>query len=286
MQRATKPRLSGAELYETRYKNARMNLLMVFAFTLINIVLLITNSNLYFLFSASIPQYIASIAMYMCGKFPSDYYTPEELEAGFLDDSVFIVFIAVAIILTLFYLLSWFMSDKKHVGWLIFSLVLFSLDTIAMLLLYGISFDIILDILFHGWVLYYLISGVSAHFKLKKLPPEEEVQEEAEYNEETAETEGASKENSPVLREADSEAKHKVLLSATYLSYDICYRRVGRTNELVINGNVYDEYTALVEFDHTLSATIDGHSFEAGYANATSFIIADGELVAKKLRLL
>lgn len=56
-------------------------------------------------------------------------------------------------------------------AWLIVALVLFALDTL-MMLLGGIGLDSIVDILFHGWVIISLSMGISAHFKLKKLPEE------------------------------------------------------------------------------------------------------------------
>lgn len=40
---------------ENKYNTTRYNLLLVIGFTLINIVLLVTNSDRYFLFSAYIP---------------------------------------------------------------------------------------------------------------------------------------------------------------------------------------------------------------------------------------
>ena len=44
--------------------------------------------------------------------------------------------------------------------------------TLAMIVLYGVALDSILDIFFHVWVLYYLITGIRAHYKLKELPEE------------------------------------------------------------------------------------------------------------------
>ena len=57
---------------------------------------------------------------------------------------------------------------------MIAALVFFSVDTLAMFLLNGINFDSVLDIFFHAYVMYYLIMGVSSHFKLKKMPVSEE----------------------------------------------------------------------------------------------------------------
>ena len=67
----------------------------------------------------------------------------------FLDNAVFIVLLIISIIMTLSYLLTWIMSSKNRSAWLIVALVLFGLDTLGMIFLGGISFDSILDIVFH-----------------------------------------------------------------------------------------------------------------------------------------
>ena len=160
--------------YESKYATSRANLLLTAVFTVINLILLITNSNTYFLFSAFIPYYITSLGMLLCGRYPEEYYTDGLEDIIFINDSFFAVALTVAVVMVLFYLLAWLLSKKRRVGWLILSLVFFSLDTILMLLLNGIALDWIMDILFHGYVIYFLIIGINAHFKLKKLPLEEE----------------------------------------------------------------------------------------------------------------
>ena len=51
-------------------------------------------------------------------------------------------------------------------------------------------------------------------------------------------------ENSFVLRMADTDVKSRTLIVGEYEGYHIEVRRVKRTNELVIDGKVYDEYEA------------------------------------------
>lgn len=90
----------------------------------------------------------------------------------------------------------------------------------------------------------------------------------------------------PAIRLASSN-KHRVLLEATVGKYKICYRRVKHTNELVINGIVYDEIKGIIEFDHNLCAVIDNHKIEAGYdSDSYSYIAFDGKRIAEKRRLI
>ena len=156
---------------ERRYASARMNLLWVVLFTAINIVLLVSNSYTYFLFSAFIPYAIVDYGMIVCGKYPADFYG-DLSQYQFFDTTVLVVLIAVAAVICVLYLLCWIFSKKRRVAWLIVGLVFFALDTVFMLL-GGISADRILDIVFHGWVIISLIGGIIARSKLKKLPAEE-----------------------------------------------------------------------------------------------------------------
>lgn len=165
-------RLSQSEVLANRYHNARSNILWVVVFTVINIFLLVTNSNSYFLFSASIPYYIVDLGMFLCGRYPAEYYT----EIGGIDplgNTFFAVTLIIAAVILALYLLSWIFSKKPRVGWMIFVLVFFVIDTLGMLWWAGISSDMIIDIVFHGWVIVSLSMGISAYFKLKDLPEEE-----------------------------------------------------------------------------------------------------------------
>ncbi len=280
--------LSPRQSLEQQYRTSRANLLAVVIFTAVNLLLLITNSNLYFLFSAFIPQFIASIGMFITGKFPDEYYTEEMV---FLDSSVFVILLIIAIAITLLYLLAWYMSKNRRKGWLIFALVLFGVDTISMF--NGFGLESILDLLFHAWVIYYLVVGIRAAKKLEDMPEEDPAPfgtDTAVVHENAAPTDEGEGEDtnkvpdSPIIRMADNSVKHRILLDSTVLGYDIIYRRVNRTNELVINGRVYAEYTALMEQSHTLSATLDGHYIQVGLRKTRSFILFDGTLVVEKVR--
>ena len=93
--------------------------------------------------------------------------------------------------------------------------------------------------------------------------------------------------DSAVLRYADFAVKSRILLEAKAEGYTICYRRVKSTNELVINGRVYDEKKGFFEFEHKLMAVVGGHTIEAGYdGDEHSYITFDGNLIEYKRRLI
>lgn len=155
--------MSPREEVEMKYKRSRANLLLVIIVSVVNLFTLALNGS-YFLFSASIPAIPVELAMPM---------TEEEVVVF----SDFIVPIIIGIILTVPYLLCWVFS-KKRAGWMIPALVFFSFDCLYILMLTLIEpTAFIIDILFHAWVMFYLITGVINGFKLKKMPEEEPLPE-------------------------------------------------------------------------------------------------------------
>ena len=107
---------------ETKYNNSIANLLLVVAFSAVNIVLLLVNADTYFLFSAFIPYFAVDYGMYFCGMYPEEYYY-DVPDMVFEDKSLLAVTIAVAVVILLVYLLCWYLAKKKKVGALIFALV-------------------------------------------------------------------------------------------------------------------------------------------------------------------
>ncbi len=172
------PVLSPRAALERQYANSRANLMLLIAFTVINLVLLLANSDWYFLFSAYIPYYAVVMGMFYCGKFPPEYYE-DMADMIYTDDSFLIVTVAFAVFVTLLYLLAWLCSKNHKVGWLIFALVLFGIDTFAMLLIGGFDLGMLIEIFFHVWVIVILILGITSHYKLKKMPIEEPIPAEA-----------------------------------------------------------------------------------------------------------
>lgn len=278
--------LSNRAALENRFKNSRGNLLLIVVFTLINIVLLATNSDSYFLFSAYIPYALVDLGMFLCGRYPDEYYGEEFADMEFFGSSVFTVFIIIAVLATAVYLLCWFLSNKNRYGWLIFALVLFVGDTLTMFLFLGISSEIVIDFIFHISVIVSLSFGISAGVKLKKISEDEIFIPEAGAVGEYSPEEDYSV-NSTALRAADLSVKSKILLEATSFGHNIVYRRVKKVNELVIDGRVYDEFEALIENAHCLKAQIDGHEIEAGLdISSHSYIQVDGQVIARKLRFV
>lgn len=164
--------LSPQDTLLQRYNGSRNNLILVVAFTLVNMVLLITGSSSYFFFSASIPYYLTFFGLLQTGKLPAEYYYEwtdfEPVATTFLT-----IMIVASLIITAVYAICWILSKKRGFGWLIFALVSFVIDTIFMFVFVGFSADMIIDVLFHLWVILSLSSGISAAIKLTKLPAQE-----------------------------------------------------------------------------------------------------------------
>lgn len=267
---------------ENRYKGSINNLLLVVLFSVVNIVLLVLNTDLYFLFSAFVPYALADYGMYCCGLYPQEYYADIQ-DPVFYDTSFMGIVLTVAAVIIGIYLLCWYFAKKKKIGGVIFALILFILDTGAMFWVTGFSTDIIIDIVFHIGVIGYLINAIVVHNRMKKTPAEEICNVDEAVNQDYSQLPT----DSAILRMADPDVKSRTLLEAEALGHHIVYRRVKTTNELVIDGRVYDEYVAFVEVPHNLVAEIDGHTFEAGMMNPFwSYIKADGERIVRKIRIV
>lgn len=136
-----------------RFSAARIDLLLVIALTILNVVMLFSGSETMMLFSASLPYYgLIFAAVY----------------------DVMTVGVAIAVGCLALYFLCWLLSKKNPV-WLIVATALFVVDTLFLVWLY-VSLDEVLsgtvDLIIHALVLYYLISGYVAANKLKGLPEE------------------------------------------------------------------------------------------------------------------
>ena len=270
-----------------KYYNARINLIILIGFTVLNLVLLVSNSNSYFLFSATIPYILTDLGMFLCGMYPPEFYTENSINMLAAPPSFFYAMLALSAVIIILYLVSFFLSKRKA-GWLIFALVFFSIDTLAMFLYFGISMDMIIDIVFHGWVIVILAQGVHAHYKLRSLPPEPAAEAIFPLEQSGEEEVPAPKApDSPILRAAADNVKSKTLLEFNAYGHKVIYRRVKRTNELIIDGNVYAEYTALLEGKHTLTATVGGHDILVGFDSAgISFGAIDGITAITKRRFI
>ncbi len=267
-----------------RYKSARLELLIVIAFTVLNIVMYFLETSTVMLFSAMIPF----LAVFYGNGFEIDP------EIGFSLGTE--LGLAIAAICLATYLLCWLLSKKNHV-WLIVAAVLYGLDSVIMVYFYyemEILSDSIIDIVIHCLVMYYFIAGAIVGKDLKKLESQAQIPQEAvefsieqdEPSQENIAPQEPEKDSAP-LRLADADAKARIFLEADYSGLNIVYRRVKRTNELVINGRVYDEVEMLVETAHILKANVNGTNIQAGINDASRmFIAVNGEVIAKKIRLV
>ncbi len=255
-------------LAKKQYNVARSNLLLMIILTAVNILLFALDANVMLLFSATVPYIVSGFAI--ATEIPS----------------LIAVGIGIAVVILLVYLLCWFFS-KKHFGWMVTALILFIIDSIAMVLFYWYieDFSGVLDILMHIYVLYFLIMGVVNGIKTRNITPEEELAYEAALSGiEDPNNPNSAGSNSNPLYAVDQTVKARVFIEGEFIGHHIAYRRVKHTNQLVIDGYVYDEIEMLIEYSHNLCAVIDGHTIESGLSASLMYIRINGKQVAKKIR--
>lgn len=288
---------SPSTVYRNRYNRARSEMLFVIGLTVLNIALLFLSENgFYFLISAYVPYAAMAVAF----KTELSVFTFLKVAA------VAITFVVLGV-----YLLLYFLSKKKP-GALIATLVLFSIDTAVLLaesLMSGsFAFDMLLDILFHALVIVYLVMGLIAASKLKKLG-EDVYSKPVIHIDPVASGQPANAEgtyeriNEPehtddVFREEKTDGfavgfnfktepkcvwdgKGKVRLSAEYNGLNVnAVRKFGCT-QLIINESVYDTFDSVVETPYSLGAEVNGTKFmysQDAFGNAS--LLADGVCIA------
>ena len=140
---------------EKKLKNSRGNLLAVVLFSAVNAVSALSGSGIGFFFAAVIPTIL--------------------VEVGQMVPAYSAICTVAALTIIAFYFVCYLLS-KKNRAFLIVALILFSIDTLLLLLtlFLGIDFMTIVNLGFHAWVLSYLMAGVKAWTDLQKKRYEEE----------------------------------------------------------------------------------------------------------------
>ena len=172
--------LTPREQLNRDYKTARVNLLLVVILTAVSVVSTIfSEDGTYFVFSAAIPRYLVFMGCLLCGIYPNVDYGEVVGLPDFepFHEVVLIVMVVIATVIILAYFLCWLFSSKGRKVALIIALILFAIDTISLPILFDLS-SILIDLVLHVVVIYYLVKGISAINKLEKMGAEEVYPEE------------------------------------------------------------------------------------------------------------
>lgn len=245
-----------------KYENSRKNLILVVVFTVVNLALLLFKSNTMFLFSATVPYFVAAVGV------------------AAESSPIMIIAMTFAVICIVAYFVCWLLS-KKHYAWLIVALIMFTADTAFMALLYILMKDFtgIADVIFHAWVLYYLVVGVINGVKLKKLPDESTSSATPEPNAEPIA-------DTVPLRLVDETEKTRTWADYELDGHAVSLRSTKKMYQLVIDNYVYAEMAMNLIYTNNLCAYLGGHTVEAGviFGTARHYISIDGSIVSEKAR--
>lgn len=169
------PRMQKAALY-SKFQAARVNLLLMVGFSLVNIISLLVGGKGYLLFCSSFSYIAVDLGMTMCGFKPEEFY--KELgSAPVFEKSFIAVFIIIALLVLTLYLICWIFSKKRGSVWLKIALALVSADTMGMFLMGNLS-TILFDAVFHIWFIISLFAAISAYDKLRAMPKEDDAASE------------------------------------------------------------------------------------------------------------
>jgi hypothetical protein len=145
----------------------RSSLLILLVMTLVNIGMILLDSDTYFVCSISIPYLLCYL-----GKL------------DFMMEFDFSACLAVSLVVLGVFFAIWMLS-KKRPGLLYAALILFIADTL-MLLNFSLRAEALaenaVDLLFHAWALWELFQGARCGSKLEQLPEEAAVADAAPVN--------------------------------------------------------------------------------------------------------
>ena len=239
------------------YKTARTNLWILLALSAVNVLFALLGSDTYFLFSCFISYLVAIYARVFYDYTGASVYM--------------VIGILIALVILAVYLLCCLLSKKRR-GWLIAALVLFSVDTAAMLLYYVIELSVtdiltdILDFVIHGLVLWILISGVR---RSREALEGADTPESLPMNTEFYDASQGDIPNTPSLGQP-TDKKHRTLLSAVYGSHEIEFRRMGA--HIQVDGKV-----AVIEgVEQLTGAPVHACDLRAGAAMVIAGLSAKG----------
>lgn len=169
------------ESMEARVSGGRTMLLTAIILTVVNIVIAVLDAGAQFLYSISVPYYLVSFGKGMDNGFAEGKWS--------VTGTYTISALVIAAVILGVYLLCWYLSKKRR-GWLIVGLVLFIVDTLALVY---ISLTLlmqpgsnVIDLCIHLWMIFLLVQAVRNSKKLKLLDQEEAfAQAEAEKEKKT-----------------------------------------------------------------------------------------------------
>ena len=233
------------------YQAARGNLLLMLIFSAVNVAFAAFGVDIYFLFSDYLAYMLA-----LTGRVFLEY----------TDEGLYLA-----------------------VGLASAALVLFAVDTGALVVDTLGSDDVLYnlpDLLFHIWVLVYLVLGVK-HAQQALAPQPEETPATQPLVESTFyDASLGGQPNTPSLGAPQEEWKYRILVTADWNGRHIEVRRSRGLTELVVDGRVYGRKEGIIERGYTISARIDGHDVATVfYPTGRQTIEVDGEVIAKKQRL-
>lgn len=148
------------EYLERQFNGGRHSLLLLMIFTVVNTVMLLTESGTYFVCSFTVPYYLCGFGQYFDAEIGGSVF--------------FTTALVISAVILAAYLVIWLLS-KKRPGWLYVAFGLFIVDTVALVILSLLGETIlenIIDLVIHAWVLWELFQGARCGGKLKNLPPD------------------------------------------------------------------------------------------------------------------
>ena len=275
---------------EKKFNSSRGNLLLVVILTTLNVILHLSGTDWFFLFSASFPMVVVIFG---------------EIFSEASGNNLFMIIGASLALISIAFFTACYLITSKYKSWIVVALVALSLDSLLLLWLLTAAeefgFSTVIEIAIRVWVMYYLVSGTRAWLALKKMPPVLEQDAIGEYDaaDELYDDYDEEDEELPSITEAGEaneiktetppirpqSAGGKVLVSQRYNNLKIVVKNNPKTVELIINDMVYAEKKGLFTISFDLEACVQNIAVKAVmgiHTDAKVLLYIDGNLLAEK----
>lgn len=166
------------ESMEARISGGRTMLITAIVLTILNMIFVVLDKNMYFIFSVAASYYMVAFGKGMDNGFSEGAWS--------VNGTYTVTALVMSVIVLAIFFLCWYKSKTNH-RWLTVGLVLFIFDTLVLiwvtLVMIADPGSNIVDLCIHLWILYIMGRAVNCSKKLKQLDLEEAIAAEAEAEE-------------------------------------------------------------------------------------------------------
>lgn len=160
-------------ILKARYELGRKSILLMFALTLVNTSNVLFGGTEYYIYTASIPYFLAYQGSYLTGKLPTEYYFdwPDSLQ--FFNMGEYWIRAIPAVLIIFLFLGAFLIAKKPRPIFMAFMSIYVIVDTVFRFVIFQFGTGGIIELFFALCLIFVMINSVINGFKLKQLSQQE-----------------------------------------------------------------------------------------------------------------